>query len=92
LLAFALAGALSERSDAGELLNYAGAGLRDTTRIAASGSRLWADILLDNRAQTLTALAQFEAQLKHMSAALAAGDRLTLEAAIESARTWRSCL
>lgn len=89
LLAFALAGALAERADAADLLAYAGAGLRDTTRIAGSDAALWADILLDNRAPTLAALAQFNQVLQRMAGAVQVEDRPALQAAIEAARQWR---
>ena len=39
--------------------NYAGGGLRDTTRIAASEAQLWRSILEQNRDEVLRALRQF---------------------------------
>ena len=91
-VAFALAGALAQRDDADDLLDWAGGGLRDTTRIAASQSTLWADILLENAPALGVAVGQFARELLAMSDALMAGDRAALEAHIERGAQWRRSL
>jgi cyclohexadieny/prephenate dehydrogenase len=52
LYAFALMGAAAEETQAlgTEVLDYAGAGFRDVTRIAAADARMWLDIFEENEA------------------------------------------
>ena len=89
LVAFALAASLSERSDAESLLGWAGGGLRDTTRIAASSATLWADILIDNSAAVLNATDQFVEACIGLRAAVQAEDRTSLADQIEQGARWR---
>lgn len=53
-----------------QLTGFSGAGLRDTTRIAASATELWKDIFLSNRVQVLQACAQAERALLDLRRAL----------------------
>ena len=82
LVASALAGALTP-----EELSAGGNGLRDTTRIAASLSAMWRDILLDNRdGGAVVASARFEQQtVASFRAALEAGDADALESLLSDA-------
>jgi len=54
LVAFSLAGAISEKD-----FVYAAEGFKDTTRVASSDPKLWADILLSNRLQILKSARTF---------------------------------
>lgn len=56
LLSSALAAALEEQPDAGALLELAGSGYRDMTRLAASSWSMWRDILATNPAPLAHAL------------------------------------
>jgi prephenate dehydrogenase len=89
LVAFALAESLSKRPDAEALLGWAGGGLRDTTRIAASSAPLWADILIENSAAVLTATDQFLDACNALRAAVRSGDHTGLADQIELAASWR---
>jgi prephenate dehydrogenase len=73
-------------------LPYAATGLRDTTRIAASDSRLWLDIFRDNRENVLAAAAGFVRQLDNICAALERGDYDELAGLLDRARTRRQWL
>ncbi len=66
-----------------------GAGLRDTTRIAASDPALWADILLQNAAPVLSAARAFGEEIGRLERAISQGDRETLVALITDAARWR---
>lgn len=46
-----------------QIQNYAGGGLKDTTRIAASPAEMWRDIALTNSANLLNLLTRFEAEV-----------------------------
>jgi len=69
--------------------NFAGGGLRDTTRIAASDPQLWRTILEQNRDELLRALRQFQDELQAMQASLANRDWLDVVARLERGKAYR---
>ena len=66
-----------------------GAGARDTLRLAASQSALWADILLQNRGPVDTALEGLEGSLARLRALIAAGDAAGLLQFLEKGSDFR---
>jgi prephenate dehydrogenase len=93
LAAYALVSAFGETQIAGHrVLDYAGSGYRDTTRIAASRPELWRDIALANRAALGDALAEFRAVLDRIEQLLAAGDGDGLETVVAAAAALRQRL
>lgn len=92
-VAFALMNALIDIRDRVapnlDLLSYAGGGLRDTTRIAASSPEMWRDIFLWNRDNLVGMLENFERQLRELKELVAAGDGPGIEKALERARQAR---
>ncbi len=75
--------------DGGDLLEYAGGGLRDTTRIAASSPEMWRDICLENRDNLLLMIDAFEQHLQRFKALIDENDRRGLELEITNARDAR---
>ncbi len=73
----------------GQLLGYAGSGLKDTTRVAAGHPAMWRDICLYNREYILEALAGFRKAIEEFEKLIASGDVEKLEQALESAREER---
>ncbi len=69
--------------------NYAGGGLRDTTRIAASDPGLWRSILDQNRDELLRALRQFQDELHGFQTALANRDYVEVVARLERGKAYR---
>jgi cyclohexadieny/prephenate dehydrogenase len=69
--------------------NFAGAGLRDTTRIAGSDPKLWRAILEQNRDEVLRALRDFQDDLQGLQAALANRDFVEVAARLERGRAYR---
>jgi prephenate dehydrogenase len=69
--------------------NFAGGGLRDTTRIAASDPKLWRTILEENRDEVLRALRHFQDELQGLQAALANRDFIEVAARLERGRAYR---
>ena len=69
--------------------NYAGGGLRDMTRIAASDTALWRTILEQNRDEVLRALRQFEDELHGFQTALANRDYSEVVARLERGKAYR---
>lgn len=87
LLAFALVRSVAEQAEGAEYLRLAGSGFRDSTRIAASPSWVWRDILFANQTEV-------RAQLQHLRQALSdieqtLNDPAALETLIEKASTIR---
>jgi prephenate dehydrogenase len=69
--------------------NYAGGGLRDTTRIAGSDPHVWRTILEQNRDEILRALRKFEDELHAFQIALANRDYLEITARLERGKVYR---
>jgi prephenate dehydrogenase len=87
VLASALGGFLAQKNPGWR--NYAGGGLRDTTRIAASDPRIWRAILEQNREEVLRALRRFQDELHGMQSALENRDWPEVTARLERAKVWR---
>jgi len=87
ILATTLCNHLAQHSPAWR--NFAGGGLRDTTRIAASDPGLWTEILQHNREEILRALRQFQDELHAFQTALANRDFTELRARLERGRAYR---
>jgi prephenate dehydrogenase len=65
-----------------------GPGGRDVTRLAASPAALWSDILRDNRAHVVEALAALEDSIESIRAAVERGDDEAIRSAFSSASAW----
>lgn len=94
--AFSLINALVEMSHGMiselDLLSYAGGGLRDTTRIAASSPEMWRDIFLWNRENLVMLIGQYEQQLQHLKRLISVADGPGIEKELERARQAREQL
>ena len=86
LVAAALCNAVAQLP---ELSQFAGAGFRDATRIAASPPEMWRDILLSNADEVGASLADLREGLECWEAALAQGDGDALTELLERARQVR---
>ena len=69
--------------------NFAGGGLRDTTRIAGSDPKLWKTILEQNRDEILRALRAYQDELHGMERALANRDWFEVQAIMERGKAYR---
>ena len=76
----------------GRWRNYAGAGLRDTTRLAASDPRLWKTILEQNRDEILRALRGYQDELHGLERALANREWFEVQAILERGQAYRQLL
>jgi len=86
-LATTLATLLSRQNPAWR--DFAGGGLRDTTRIAASDATMWIEIFQQNRDEVLRALDRFQDELRGFHAALSERDWPELKARLERGKAWR---
>lgn len=87
VIASSLCGFLAKKNPAWR--NYAGGGLRDTTRIAGSDPHIWRAILEQNRDEVLRALSGFEDELHGLRTALANRDYVEVAARIERGKAYR---
>ena len=84
IVAFSLAGAVPEK----EML-YAAEGFKDTTRVASSDPKLWADIFLTNAKEIVRAGRQFERYYKNLMKTISKGDYAKTVAILKSAKSKR---
>jgi prephenate dehydrogenase len=90
LVAYALISAVADARVGGRpVLDYAGSGLRDTTRVAGSRAELWRDIALANVTALRASLGEYRAALDRLEALLAAGEPAALEQMLEAAAAAR---
>ena len=87
VLASTLCAALAKRNAGWR--NFAGGGLRDTTRIAGSDPQLWRTILEQNRDEVLRAVRAYQDELHGLERALANRDWLEVQAVLERGRAFR---
>jgi prephenate dehydrogenase len=73
-------------------LAFAGASLREMTRLAGANAAIWSDIFLGNADEIAAALGGLRAALEGLEQALHGGDRAQIEATIAAAATARERL
>ena len=73
-------------------LPLAGSGYRDTTRIAAGPAELWSEILLENRADVLTTLEEFQGSITRLAHAIEQKDAASLKNILQEAAQIRRSL
>lgn len=88
MLSYALAAALGRGGDR-RVLELAGNGLRDTTRLAASDAAMWKAIAAENRTEILAAMDDVESVWEQLRRAIDDGDGATLERIIHAANNFR---
>lgn len=77
-----VASALVELAAQADVLDYAGPGFKDTTRIAGGPDAIWADIFAQNRANLVASIDALVRRLDGIKVALASGEREGVEAAL----------
>ena len=86
-IAFSLIAAVPDK-----YLKFAANGLKDTTRIALSDSRLWVDIFLSNRKNMLESIQHFENKLSAVKSAIHKRDEKALIRLLKKAKGKREVL
>jgi prephenate dehydrogenase len=90
LLAFALMNSITDQPNGVEYLGLAGTGFRDFSRIAASDSQMWRDVLVANRHELLEQTRLFHRALQNFEQLLKNEDHDALEAEIDRASLTRA--
>lgn len=78
VVAYALINSVLSSENNGELIEFAGGGLKDYTRIAASSPEMWSSIFLANSGFTVQAIESFQEALDRIKLAIENGDKETL--------------
>ncbi len=90
LIAFTLMNSISGQTQGVDYLSLAGPGFRDFSRIAASDSKMWRDILIANREELLAQSKIFQQTLQSLEKMISASDGDALEKQLERARDTRA--
>lgn len=90
LIAFTLMNSISGQAQGADYLSLAGPGFRDFSRIAASDSKMWRDILIANREELLAQSKIFQQTLQSLEKLIAARDGDALEKQLEKASNTRA--
>ena len=90
LLAFAAYLSVAHQPEGAQFLDLAGPGFRDFTRIAASDSAVWRDVLLANRTQVLAQAELFKTTLYKFESAMREGNADVIEGLIREAAAGRA--
>ncbi|MDR2982624.1 MAG: prephenate dehydrogenase/arogenate dehydrogenase family protein [Puniceicoccales bacterium] len=90
LLAATLSATLQRKPE--DWRNYAGPGLRDTTRVSGGDPALWCSIVKDNREEILRALDSFQEELDLMRSALRNKNFVALQNQLTRGKGWRDLL
>jgi len=90
LIAFTLMNSISGQAQGADYLSLAGPGFRDFSRIAASDSKMWRDILIANREELLAQSKIFQQTLQSLEKLIAASDGDALEQQLENASGTRA--
>ena len=69
----------SSLENLGEEIDISGQGLRDMLRLAGSNGQLWAEILLSNQEEVLSAVTTFHSRLKELELAISRGESKEIE-------------
>ncbi|OGW84370.1 MAG: hypothetical protein A2987_06815 [Omnitrophica bacterium RIFCSPLOWO2_01_FULL_45_10] len=84
LVSFSLAGTVADK-----YISYGAEGFGDTTRVASSDPKLWADIFLTNKEEILRSCRLFERYIGGIEKALSRGDRSRIIKMLKTAKTKR---
>ena len=90
LIAFALINSISSQAQGEDFMSLAGPGFRDFSRIAASDSKMWRDILLANREELLAQSRLFQHTLQSLEKLISTDDGDALERQLEKASETRA--
>ena len=85
VVAYSLINSVLNAEDSDELLEFAGGGLKDYTRVSASSPEMWSQIFSANKDQLMDAIAIFKNSLRRIEQAIENEDFDTLKKELEKA-------
>jgi prephenate dehydrogenase len=90
LVSTTLVNAVSGSCPKDRIMELAGGGWRDTTRIAGSNAFMWKDILICNKDEILPLISAFKEQLLYLEAAIASSEGNTIIERFQNAKAYKS--
>lgn len=90
IISTTLVNAVSEIYPKDRVMNLAGGGWRDTTRIAGSNAFMWKDILIYNKDEILPLISTFKEQLLLLESAIGTSDGDAIIERFQNARAYKS--
>lgn len=85
VVAYSLINSVIEAQDSEQLMDFAGGGLKDYTRVAASSPEMWTEIFKANKEQLLDAISKFKLSLEEIESAIKNEDFESLKKELEKA-------
>lgn len=85
IVAYSLINSVISSDNPDELFNFAGGGLKDYTRIAASSPEMWTEIFRANKTQVLEAIKHFKSSLESIEEAIENEDKDKLISELQKA-------
>ncbi|MGB2693436.1 MAG: prephenate dehydrogenase [Thermodesulfobacteriota bacterium] len=85
VVAYSLINSVLNAQDSEQLMDFAGGGLKDYTRVAASSPEMWTEIFKANKAQLLKAISSFKISLEEIEASIENDDFDGLREKLEKA-------
>ncbi|MGB3365698.1 MAG: prephenate dehydrogenase/arogenate dehydrogenase family protein [Thermodesulfobacteriota bacterium] len=85
VVAYSLMNSVLNAQDSKQLMDFAGGGLKDYTRVAASSPEMWTEIFKANKAQLLKAISSFKISLEEIEASIENDDFDGLREKLEKA-------
>jgi len=85
VVAYALVNSVVDQRNPDNMLDFAGGGLRDYTRIGASSPDMWSDIFLANKENVLEAIREFKKALEKIEGLIEGGDLRGLKEELKEA-------
>ncbi len=85
VVAYALINSVVDANDSVKLLDFAGGGLKDYTRVSASSPEMWVEIFRANKEQLLDSISVFKTSLDKIESAIENEDFYTLKIELEKA-------
>ena len=85
VVAYALINSVVDANDSVKLLDFAGGGLKDYTRVSASSPEMWVEIFRANKDQLLDSINEFKNSLNKIESAIEEEDFDTLKMELEKA-------
>lgn len=85
VVAYSLMNTVLNAQDSEQLLDFAGGGLKDYTRVAASSPEMWAEIFKANKFQLLKAISEFKTSIEDIEDSIKKDDFESLKKLLEKA-------
>lgn len=87
VVAYSLMNTVLKAEDTEQLLDFAGGGLKDYTRVAASSPEMWTEIFRANKEHMLKAITEFKNSLEDIESAIENDDYDSLKKELEKSAT-----